>query len=377
MEKYILLGDLHFGKSKGNPEFLENQINFLENQLLPYMIENNIKNIFQLGDFLDNRKTIDGFVYNRLIKLFNIFKEHNIKITFPLGNHDIYFRESLEVYLSDLFAKIFPEVFTIIEKETFFKINNKKIGFIPWLVEGKELSQECQNQDYLIGHFEIKNFEVVKGIEAKHGLDSEIFNNIKVFSGHYHNQQRRGNIFYIGTPFQFDWSDYKERKGFLVTDFNSYEEFFENTLSLKHIKIIFDDSNPNKFPITIHGLKYNDIETTVEKFLEGIQTLIKHKVKFIINNSINGEHMKCIQFMKELQNFDFNIVNNFQVSKIIKTDYASSFVQEGKENEKEIDLDNSNENEKVNYTLSIIQNACEENKITHILEEVIKIKSQF
>jgi len=49
----------------------------------------------------------------------------------------------------------------------------------------------------------------------------------------------------------------------------------------------------------------------------------------------------------------------------------------GKENEKEIDLDNSNENEKVNYTLSIIQNACEENKITHILEEVIKIKSQF
>ena len=56
------------------------------------------------------RKTIDGFVYNRLIKVFNNFKEHNIKITFPLGNHDIYFRESLEVHLSDLFAKIFPEV---------------------------------------------------------------------------------------------------------------------------------------------------------------------------------------------------------------------------------------------------------------------------
>lgn len=373
MEKYILLGDLHFGKSKGNPEFLENQINFLENQLLPYMIENNIKNIFQLGDFLDNRKTIDGFVYNRLIKVFNNFKEHNIKITFPLGNHDIYFRESLEVHLSDLFAKIFPEVFTIIEKETFFKINNKKIGFIPWLVEGEELSQECQNQDCLIGHFEIKNFEVVKGIEAKHGLDSEIFDNIKVFSGHYHNQQRRGNILYVGTPYQFDWSDYKERKGFWVTDFNDYEEFIENTLSLKHIKIIFDDSNPDRFPIMIHGLRYDDIETTLETFLEGIQTLTKHKVKFIINNSINGEHMKCIQFMKELPNFDFSIVNNFQVSKVIKADYASSFEQEG---EIKIDLNGLNEGEKVNHTLSIIQNACEENKITHILEEVIKIKSQ-
>ena len=79
-EKFIILGDVHFGKYKSDPVFLENQISFFKEQLIPYMKQNNISHIFQLGDLFDNRKTLDGYLYSELIKLFQKYEKTNMTV---------------------------------------------------------------------------------------------------------------------------------------------------------------------------------------------------------------------------------------------------------------------------------------------------------
>lgn len=362
MIKYIILGDTHFGKYKGNPEFLKNQMDFFEYQLVPFMVKHNITQIFQLGDFFDNRKTLDGVIYYSMLTLGELFKSHNIKVTFPMGNHDSYYRESLHVHLTDILRKVFPEVFTIIEKEEFFTLNNKKVAFVPWLTEGSKVSEKAKSSDIIIGHFEFKNFEVVKGIESKHGLENDIFGGARVYSGHYHNVQKKENILYCGTPYQMDWSDFKERKGFWVTDFNSEDEFYDNKISFKHIKIIFDDRNENF--ISIHGLVEKELSIDLESFLGTAESFLQHKLKFIINYSETGDHIKCIQYLKSFENFEFDIINNYQVSKLINADIASTFTE------------SSEVPEEFDDTNGLIYNVCKENNIVHVLEEVIKIKNE-
>lgn len=361
LEKFILLGDIHFGKSKGNPEFLENQLTFFENQLIPFMLGNNIKKILQLGDFLDNRKNLDGIVYKRLTSFFKLLQDNKIEIIFPIGNHDIYLRESLEIRLVDIFKDLYPDVLTVVSEETSFEFNGKKVQFIPWLVEGAEVSKEAKKADVILGHFEFKHFEIVRGIESKHGLEMEAFGGARVYTGHYHNVQRKGNILYCGTPYQFDWSDFKEPKGFWVTNFHEDDVFFENKMSLKHIKIIYDDTDELKDPIEIHGLS-NDIEYySLEDFFSKTGDYQRHRIKFIINRSNSGNHMNCIQHLKALDS-QVDIINNFQVSQIIKTDYADSFKSHLEEGFHKIHLDETNK---------IIQRACQENDIEYVLNDVI------
>jgi len=367
MNKYIILGDLHFGKSKGNPQFLKNQLDFFSLQLFPYMKENSINQIFQLGDMFDNRKTLDGYVYSQMKEFCSLLKEYNIKITFPLGNHDLYHRESLDVHLVDILRVLAPENIEIITNETLFSLNNKKIAFVPWLVEGAEVSKEVKNADVILGHFEMKHFEVVKGIEAKHGLDIEVFNGAKVYSGHYHNLQKKGNILYTGTPYQFDWSDFQELKGFWVTDFET-DTFFENRVSLKHLKVIYDDSNKLEEPLIVQGFKETHEKISLDQFYKLNPLWEKHKIKFIINFSETGEHIKCIQYLKSIENANIDIINNFQVSQIIKTDYADSFKSHLDENAQ------STEVSAIDCTNQIIQQACKDNNIEHVLNEIINTR---
>lgn len=365
-EKYVILGDTHFGKGKGSPEFLENQIAFFKEQLVPFMKTNGICEIIQLGDFLDHRKTLDGIVYYKVKELLEFLKENDIYITTLLGNHDLYHRESLDLHLMDIFKNLFPDSLTVCkDQERLSSTNNKTVAIIPWLTEGMVVNEELKNYDYILGHFEMKHFEVVKGVEAKHGLDVDYFNpNSKIFSGHYHNLQRKGNILYTGTPYQFDWSDFKEPKGFWVTDFNDIEVFFENKVSLKHIKVIYDDSD-DFAPITIQGHEEKDYSMTVDEFLNSDKTFIKHKLKFLINFSKTGNHIKCIQLLKEFPQVD--IINNYQVSQIIKADYAETFKHQ------DVIIDESTKKE---GTLEVIAKACEENNISHVLDSVIKAKAE-
>ena len=71
-----------------------------------------------------------------------------------------------------------------------------------------------------------------------------IFNRYEfVASGHYHHKSSKGNIHYLGAPYEITWNDYDDPKGFHIFDTETREaEFIENRYRLFE-KIYYDDEN--------------------------------------------------------------------------------------------------------------------------------------
>ena len=113
-------------------------------------------------------------------------------------------------------------------------IDNTNILMIPW-INSQNYEQNMNlinnsNADYLMGHFEINGFTMVKGIKCSNGLSKDIFKRFKkVFSGHFHLRENIGNIYYVGTPYEKDWNDKGSDKGFDILDLETGNiEFIKN-----------------------------------------------------------------------------------------------------------------------------------------------------
>jgi len=73
------------------------------------------------------------------------------------------------------------------------------------------------------GHFEFANFPMHKGVDNLHGMATDMFQKYElVCSGHYHTRSQRDNIVYLGTPYEINWQDYGDDKGYLTSDEASY-----------------------------------------------------------------------------------------------------------------------------------------------------------
>ena len=327
--KYVVLGDLHFGVKGFNDDFFTQQLRFFHEQLFPYMLANNIDTIIQLGDWLDNRKNIDIKFFNRLVDEFcEPIKKHNFKFITFLGNHDIYYNSKLNINMVKYFGKLYPDNIDVIEKREKRMFGNQRYMFAPWIIDNKIKVSEIQDVDLLFGHFEIKNFEMIKGhVDEKSSLESNFFKKSKrlkrVISGHYHVQGSDGFVMYAGTPYQLNWSDYETDRGFFVFENTKYE-FIENIISPKYIKIKYNDST--EFPIEIKGLQIGYHESF--KDAQSIDyDLTNHKVKFFVNEARDKNYESVIYELHQ-KGIDMDVINNVEISALIGTDFAHDIQSE-------------------------------------------------
>ena len=256
--KKIILGDTHFNDLQGvdDERLYQNQIKFIKEQLFPYMKENNIKHIIQMGDLTSKRTVLSTYIQHHLKKdFFDYLEANDIVMEYIVGNHDLYYKSSRDIYTFEIFKKAYPNNFIVYNEPTVVD------GFlyIPWMLDGdKEKINNLINSNKIkmgFAHAEYQDFYVSKTFKATHGLDKNFFKDIPIVTGHYHIQQRTDNVFYIGTPYQMNWSDYGESKGFFVldTDKPSFDEmqFIENSSSLKHLKVYLN-SDTKTMEITGH-----------------------------------------------------------------------------------------------------------------------------
>ena len=75
--KLLFLGDLHIGARNGNPNFLKMMDTYFKEELFPYILNNDISTVIQLGDILDKRRNVDFTISNYLINTFYRFFEEN------------------------------------------------------------------------------------------------------------------------------------------------------------------------------------------------------------------------------------------------------------------------------------------------------------
>jgi DNA repair exonuclease SbcCD nuclease subunit len=243
--KIAIVGDTHFGSRNDHKVFHDFFGKFYSDILFPYLKENDITKVIQLGDLFDRRKYINFYTLAESKKYF-FDKLDNVEFHTLVGNHDIYWRESLEVNSSSLVLGEYDNI-TVHTAPKTIMCDNTSIDIIPWICdENKEQVIEFiknSKSDICMGHFEIAGFSMYKGMEAHDGLDGNIFAKYElVLSGHYHTRSKKENIVYAGVPYEMTWSDYNDKKGFHVFDTETRKlEFIENPYSIFH-RIQYDDS---------------------------------------------------------------------------------------------------------------------------------------
>ncbi len=245
--KVCLLGDTHFGVRNDSLAFHRYYDEFYTNHFFPYLKENDIKTIIQLGDLFDRRKYINFVSLSESRRyFFDRLKEFDIDFHALIGNHDIFWKNSVEVNSPDLLLKDYDNI-TLWQKPGTLTIDGAVFDMIPWIC--KENQEEIfsfidkSTSPFCIGHFELAGFQMMKGVNSHDGMKSDFLDKYDdVFSGHFHTQSKSGNVRYTGTPYELFWNDYADPKGFWIFDTDTKEvEFVQNEVHMFH-KIFYDDS---------------------------------------------------------------------------------------------------------------------------------------
>ena len=243
--KIALLNDTHFGCRNDSPAFIEYQNKFYNDTFFPYLIENNIDTLVHLGDVVDRRKFINHNTAHNFKKVFcDRLEKLGIDTHIIIGNHDTYYKNTNEVNaLQNLNINKNAKIYTA---ATDVNIGGLDILFLPWIcddnLEDSLLSIDNTSAEIVMGHLEVKGFEMHKGVFNDHGLEKDQFTKFeKVMSGHFHKKSDDGRIHYLGTQYEITWSDYKCPKGFHIFDTGTRElERVSNPLRMFK-KFYYDD----------------------------------------------------------------------------------------------------------------------------------------
>ena len=246
--KVALITDQHFGGKSDSISFNNYIEKFYTNQFFPYLKEHDIHTVIDLGDTFDRRKYVNFAILERVREYyFDVIKENHIKLHSIVGNHSTYYRNTNSVNSSNLLygyydnIEVYPEASTIC-------IDGTLIDLIPWInSENYEKTMyfiKNSKAQVALGHLEVEGFAMYKNYVAGTGLKPSIFNRYEfVASGHYHHKSSKGNIHYLGAPYEITWNDYDDPKGFHIFDTETREaEFIENRYRLFE-KIYYDDEN--------------------------------------------------------------------------------------------------------------------------------------
>lgn len=248
--KICLLADLHLGIKKSDITFQLSQLRFFEQQLVPELKSEGIKDIYILGDVFDTRQQINVQTIDAVINLFkNTLTDFNISII--VGNHDMYLSNDTKI-TSLKILDILPNV-TVYENPTEITIDNKNILMLPWVVNYDDLPNLLnKHYDYCFAHLDIIAFDMGGRLSDSGTTAAILLNKIDhVYTGHYHNAidrkyQNDKTITYVGSPYQLTRIDRDTKKGYRILDIKSNEQsHIENNKSIKFIKHTFPNINFN------------------------------------------------------------------------------------------------------------------------------------
>ena len=296
--KIAILNDTHCGIRNSSDIFMEYQEKFYRDVFFPYLNDNGINRILHLGDYYDNRKTVNFKCLNHNRKIFlEKLREYGITMDIILGNHDTYFKNTNTLNsLKELQGHYMNEV-NIIEKPTVVNYDGLKIGLLPWIAddnreESLEFIKNC-NASILGAHLELQGFDMSKGMPCMDGMDRKYFDRFEmVLTGHFHAKSNQGNIHYLGAQMEFFWNDCGDKKYFHILDTETRELTPIHNPNTIYEKIWYDVDNMSQFA----DLRYLD-----NKF-----------VKLIVVNK--GDPYQFERFVDRIQNqkiYELKIAEDF------------------------------------------------------------------
>lgn len=117
----------------------------------------------------------------------------------------------------------------------------------------------------MMGHFEMTDFELLRGIKSDHGDSLDMFERFDiVFSGHYHHKSTKGNFHYLGAFAEYTWSDFNDPRGFTVLDTKTRKfEFIRNPHTMFKM-VAYDDV---KYPQILDLIREKDYSSYKDSYV--------------------------------------------------------------------------------------------------------------
>lgn len=244
--KICVLGDTHLG-CRNDLQLFHDHFEKFYKWLFDKLEQEGVTDIIQLGDLWDRRKYINFNTLSRARHyFFDELKRRNITMNTIVGNHDIYWRESVDINSSDLLLKDYSNVH-VNQCPVTVNFDGTLVDIIPWICTDNEAEVKqfiaSSKSDICAGHFEIASFSMYRGIESHDGLPVDMFSKYEqVWSGHYHTRSRKDNIIYCGTPYEMTWQDYNDPKGFHIFDTDTRELVFWQSPFTYFVRLEYNDT---------------------------------------------------------------------------------------------------------------------------------------
>jgi len=223
-DEAVLFTDIHFGMKNNSRQHNDDCENFIT-----WMIEEShkrgIRKCFFLGDWHHNRASINVSTLNYTTSNLQRLNDEFDEVIMITGNHDLYYREKREIHsipMVDRYKNIRMINDGIYEEDG--------VAFVPWLVEDEWKRLKELKSKFIFGHFELPNFymnAMVQMPDHGHGLKAEDMHRAeKVFSGHFHKRQERGNVIYMGNAFPHNFSDaWDDERGLVFLKWDGTVEY--------------------------------------------------------------------------------------------------------------------------------------------------------
>ena len=308
--KLAVLGDTHFGMRGDSLEFHRYNKKFYDNILFPYLIDNKIDTVFQLGDLFDRRKFINfNSLYLCRKYFFNKLRDNNITLHTLLGNHDVTFKNTLEVNSTSLLLQEYENI-KIYDEFDSVSFDGVGIDIVPWLCSEnqEEIFTQIKNSTYQIcfGHFEIDGFEMDRGNVCHGGIDKQPLNKYDiVLTGHFHHKSNDGHIYYVGTPGEMTWADYNDPRGFHIFDTNTRElEFIQNPYKMFY-KLSYDDGEQD-----FEFWKSYDFTPLKDSYVKVI--VVNKQNPYLFDNVIDTLYKSGVSDISIVEDFTDTVIENDQ-----------------------------------------------------------------
>lgn len=334
--KIAIVTDVHYGKNRNNPFLLQETNNFFTKQFFPTLDEiGNVEAIINAGDIFDARINIGIPAIEEYRKSYEVeINKRQLDHHHILGNHDVLLGSSNRINSPQ---HIFQMTYGYIhDKAVEYKFDKTRILFVPWInKENYDHTMELirtTDAKILIGHLEISGFD--HGGTRSHGLEQSLFKKFDlVMSGHFHKQQKIGNIYYLGNHLNQDWGEYGNPVGFHIYDTETGDlEFIENHDYQHFKKIVYTEgmkvpSNvEGKNVKIVHGAKVS--ESDFERLVKGIEDQKPYNLQFVDETKVTLNKMIAESVEEEVETKDIpEIIVNY-VAKI-DTDTVSEEFKEG------------------------------------------------
>lgn len=275
--KIAIVTDTHFGARNDSQLFLDHFTDFFQDVFFPTLKKHDIDTVIHAGDLMDRRKYVNFNTLNTVRKkVLEPMRDMGITMHCILGNHDTYYKNTNDVNsIKELFDEKYDN-FLLYEKPQNVNFDGMDIALVPWIngenKEDTDLFLSMTQAQWVVGHFELDGYEVLRGHKFEGGMDPQQLSRFEqVLSGHFHCRQERGNVMYLGNPYQITFSDSGENKGFWILD--------TETREMEFVK------NPS---VMFHSLSYDDEAKDYTKFINGTHSVFKNKyVKIYVHKKKN------------------------------------------------------------------------------------------